>query len=98
MLPHTPPRRKAVVFCCLPGQVRHLTWWLTKFFADNLGIFYMSVERGKDERTEMQFKLQDSPNPSVFINTPKVGGTGLNLTAANYAATTQMLWELTEQL
>jgi hypothetical protein len=57
----------------------------------------MSAEMGIDERTEMQLKFQDSPNPSVFVTTPKVGGTGLNLTAANHAVMTQKLWVLHEQ-
>jgi hypothetical protein len=86
-----------VLFCPLPGQVRHLKWWLTQFFADNLDIFYMFAEMGNDERTEMQLKFQDSPNPSVFVTTPKVGGTGLNLTAANHAVITQKFWVLNEQ-
>jgi hypothetical protein len=97
-LPRTPPPpQKAVLFCPLPGQVRHLKWWLTKFFADNMAIFYMFAEKGNDERTEMQLKFQDSPNPSVFVTTPKVGGTGLNLTAANHAVITQKFWVLNEQ-
>jgi hypothetical protein len=66
-LPSAPPPQKAVLFCPLPGQVRHLKWWLTKFFADHLDIFYMYAEMGNDERTEMQLKFQDSPNPSVFV-------------------------------
>jgi len=57
----------------------------------------MFAEMGNDERTEMQLKFQDSPNPSVFVTTPKVGGTGLNLTAANHAVITQKFWVLTEQ-
>jgi len=92
-----PPPQKAVLFCPLPGQVCHLKWWLTKFFADNLDIFYMFAEMGNDERTEMQLKFQDFPNPSVFVTTPKVGGTGLNLTAANHAVLTEKLWVLNEQ-
>jgi len=96
-LPSAPPPRKAVLFCPLPGQVRHLKWWLTKFFADHLDIFYMYAEMGNNERTEMQLKFQDSPNPSVFVTTPKVGGTGLNLTAANHAVITQKFWVLNEQ-
>jgi hypothetical protein len=31
-LPHAPPSQKAVLFCPLPGQVRHLKWWLTMIF------------------------------------------------------------------
>jgi len=34
-----PPSQKAVQFCPLLGQVRHLKWWLTKFFADHLDSF-----------------------------------------------------------
>jgi len=96
-LPRAPPPQKAVLFCPQPGQVRHLKWWLTKCFADHLDIFYMYAEMGNDERTEMLFKFQDSPNPSVFVTTPKVGGTGLNLTAANHAVITQKFWVLNEQ-
>jgi len=92
-----PPPQKAVLFCPLPGQVRHLKWWLTKFFADSMDIFYMFAEMGNDERTEMQLKFEDSPNPSVFVTTPKMGGTGLNLTAANHVVITQKFWVLNEQ-
>jgi hypothetical protein len=92
----TPPQ-KPVLFCPVPGQVRHLQWWLTKFFADHLDIFYMYAEIDNDERTEMQLKFQDSPNPSVFVTAPKVGGTGLNFTAANHVRITQKFWALNEQ-
>jgi len=57
----------------------------------------MYAEMGNDERTEMQLKFQNSPNPTVFVTTPNVGGTGLNLTAANHAVTTQKFWVLNEQ-
>jgi len=97
-LPHAPPPQKAMLFCLLSGQVCHLKWWLTKFFADHLDIFYMYAEMGNKESTEMQLKFQDSPNPSVFVTTPKVGGTGLNLTAANHAVMTQKFWVLNEPL
>jgi SNF2 family DNA or RNA helicase len=86
-----------VLFCPLPGQVRHSKWWLTKFFADHLDIFYMYAEMGNNERTEMQLKFRDSPNPSVCVTTPKVSGTGLNRTAANDAVITQKFWVLNEQ-
>jgi len=86
-----------VLFCPLPGQVRHLKWWLTKFFGDYLDIFYMYAEMGNDERTEMQLKFEDLPNPSVFVTTPKVSGMGLNLTAANHAVISQKFWVLNMQ-
>jgi len=95
--PSAPPPQKAVLFCPLPGQAHHLKWWLTKFFADNVDKFHMYAEMGNDECTEMQLKFQDSRNPSVFITTPKVGGPGLNLTAANHAVITEKFWVLNEQ-
>jgi SNF2 family DNA or RNA helicase len=45
----------------------------------------------------MQLKFQDARNPSVFVTTPKVGGTGLNLTAANHVVITQQFWVLNKQ-
>jgi len=38
----------------------------------------MYVELGKEKRTEMQLKFQDSTNPSVFVTTLKVGGTSVS--------------------
>jgi hypothetical protein len=86
--PSAPPPQKAMLFCPLPGQVRHLKWWLTKFLADNVYIFHMYAEMGNDEHTEMQVKFQYSSNPSVLITTPKVGGTSLYLPTANHAVMT----------
>jgi len=60
-------------------------------------MFQMYAEMGNDEFTEMQLKFLDSQNPSVFITTPQVGGTGINLTAANHAVITQIFWVLNEQ-
>jgi len=93
-LPCAPPPQMVSLFCPLPGQVCHLKWWLTKLSADHLNIFYMYAEMGNDERTEMQLKVQESPNPYVFVTTPKVGWTGLNLTAANHAVITWEFWVL----
>jgi len=64
---------------------------------DNVDIFHMYAEMGYDECTEMQLKFQDLQNPSVFITTPKVDGTGLNRTAANHAVISQKFWVLDEQ-
>ena len=96
-LPGAPPPHKAVLFCPLPGLVCHLKWWLTKCFAHHLDIFYMCAEMGDDERTEMQLKFHDSPHPSVFVTTPNVARTGLNLTAANHAVITQKFCVLNEE-
>jgi len=67
-----------------------------KYLADHVDIFHMYAEMDNDERSEMQIRFQDSCNPSVFITTPKVGGTGLNLVAANHAVMTQKFWVLNE--
>ena len=96
-LPSPPSHQQAVLFCPLSGQVRHSKWWLMMFFADNVNIFHMYAKMGNDKCTEMQLRFQDSQNPSIFITTPKVGGTGLNLTAANYAVITQKFWVLNYQ-
>jgi len=66
-------------------------------FADHLDIFYMYAEMGNDKRTEMQLMFQDLPSHSVFVTTPKAGGTGLKLTAANHAVITQKWRVLNEQ-
>ena len=95
--PRAPSPQQAVLFCCLPGQVRHLKWWFTKISVDDLDIAYMYAEMGNDEHREMQLKFQLSPNPSVCVTTPKVGGTGLSLTAANHAVITQKFWVMNVQ-
>jgi len=96
-LPSAPPPQQVVQFHPHPGQVCHLKWWLTKYFADPGDVFHMYAEMGNDECTEMQLKLQDSQNPSVIVTTPKVGGTGLNLPAGNHAEITRKFWASNEQ-
>jgi len=97
VLPGAPFHLKAVQLCSLLGQLRYLKWWLTKIFLDHLNIFYMYAEMGNNELTEMQLKFQDSPNPSVFIITPTVGGEGLNDTVVDHVVITQKCWVLNEQ-
>jgi len=96
-LPSAPLPQRALIFCPLPGQVCHLKWWLTKYFADHVDILHMYAEMCNDEQAEMHLKFQDSHNPSVFVTTPNVGRISLNLTAANHAVITQMFWVLNEQ-
>jgi len=97
-LPCTPLPQKSVLFCPLPGEFRHLKWWLTKYLADHQDVFNMFAEMANHERPEMQIKFPDSPNPSVFVTTPKVSGPGLNLTVANHAVITRKFWVLNQQL
>jgi hypothetical protein len=96
-LPSASPAQKVVQFFPLAGPVSHMTSWLTTFFVDHLDIIYMSVEMGNDESTEMQLILQDLPNPVVFVTTPKVGRTGLNLRAAKDAVLSQKFCVLNER-
>jgi len=96
-LSSAPTSQKVVLFCLVSGQDRHLKWWLMKYYADHVDMFLMYAEMGYDEQTEMQFKIQDLRNPTVCLTTPKVHGTGLNLTAANHAVVTQKFWVLNEQ-
>jgi len=42
-----------------PGKVCHLNWWIMKFMVDNFNMFYMNVEIGNDEFTEIKSNLQD---------------------------------------
>jgi len=88
VLSSTHPPQKSVLFCSLRGQVRHLNWWLIKYFADHVGIFQIDAAMGNDGRTVRELILQDSQNHSIYITTPKMGGTGLNLTAANHVEIT----------
>ena len=96
-LPSAPPAQKEVLFCPVPGQIRYFKWCLTMYFADHVDIFHMYAEMGNDERTEMQLKFQDSHNPSVYVTTPKGGGTHLNPTAPNHAVITQKRCVLNKQ-
>jgi hypothetical protein len=89
--PSAPPPQNAMLFCPLPGQVCYLKWLLTKYFADHVDKFHMFADMGNDKGTEMQLKFQDSHNASVFVMTPKVGGTSLNLTTTNHVVITQTL-------
>jgi len=57
----------------------------------------MHADMGNNGRTEMQLKLQDSRNPSVFVSTPAVGGTSLNPTTTNHAVITQKFQVLNKQ-
>jgi hypothetical protein len=45
----------------------------------------------------MPLRFKPLPNPSVFVTTPKVGGTAWNLTAENHAVIPQMFRGLKEQ-
>ena len=95
--PQSTSHTKAVLFCPLPGLVRHLKCWLTNYFADHVDIFHMYKEMGNDAHKEMQLKYRDSPNPSVFVSTPKASRKSVNLGAASHAGISQRYWVLNVQ-
>jgi len=74
-----------------------LKWRLTKFFVEHVDIFHMYAAMGNDERTEMPLKFRNSRNPSELVTTPKVGRTGLILTAPIHAVITPKFWVWNEQ-
>jgi len=78
-------------------QLHQLKWWLTKYSVNHVDIFHMYAEMSNDECTEMQLTFQDSQNPSVFVTTPWLVGTGLYLTAANHAVIMQKFSVFNEQ-
>ena len=56
-LPNGRSPLQAVQFCPLPGQVRHVKWWLTKYFADHADVFHLWAEMGNDECTGVKLKI-----------------------------------------
>jgi len=65
-------------------------------FAHHFDIFYVCVEMGNDECTEMQLKFEYSLISSLFVTTPKLGATDPNPTAADHEVSTQMFWALNQ--
>ena len=92
----SPLPQKAVIFCPLPGQVRHVQWWLRQNFGQ-VHVVPMLSEDSADDRTELMNEFQSLGRCAVFLTTTKVGGTGLNLITANDAVILQKPWVLNEQ-
>jgi len=97
-LPSVPPSQQMVLLCAHYSQVCYSMWWLTKYCVDHVDIFFISAEMGNEECTEMQLKFEELLIPYVFITTPKVDRTGLNLAAGNHVVITTKFWVLNEQL
>ena len=83
----SPLRQKAVMFCPLPSQVRHVQWWLRHNFSQ-VHLVRMLSDDSPDNHTKLM---------NEFLTTMKVGGTGLNLVAANHGVILQKPWVLNEQ-
>ena len=92
----SPLPQKAVMFCPLPGQVRHVQWWLRRNFPQVQVVRMLSGDSA-DDRMDLMNEFQSTAQCAVFLTTTKVGGTGLNLVAANHAVILQKPWVLNEQ-
>lgn len=65
-----------------------MMWSLTKYVVD-VHILNMYTDIHNNKYKEMQFNFLNLHHLTVFITTPKVSGTGLNLTAANVVIISQ---------
>ena len=87
---------KAVIFSPLPGQAWFIHWFLKTFFpALKSFIFHADIPRPKCDDVIQEFSTVDSP--AALVLTPALGGTGLNLVAANHLVIMQKFWVLIEQ-
>ena len=92
----SPLRQKALVFSLLPGQVQHIQWWL-RHYISQVHLVQMLSDDSPDNCTELMNEFQTTARCAVFLTTIKVGGTGLNLVAANHTVILQKPWVLNEQ-
>ena len=80
----SPLRQKAVMFCPLPGQERHVQWWLWHNFSQ-VHLVRMLSDDSPDDCMDLMHEFQYTARCAVVLTTTKVGGTGLNLVAANHS-------------
>jgi len=66
-------------------------------FWGSFGYFLHRYGNGQQWEHWNGAEIPNLPNPSLFVTTPKVGGTRLNFAAANYVVITQKFWVLNEQ-
>ena len=87
---------KVVIFAPLPGQASYVNWFLRTFHAGIHSILYHAGVASRDrDRLLQEFASVD--RPAALILTPALGGTGLNLVAANHVIILQKFWNLKEQ-
>ena len=87
---------KVVIFAPLPGQASYVNWFLRTFHAGIHSILYHAGVASRDrDRLLQEFASVD--RPAALILTPALGGTGLNLVAANHVIILQKFWNLNEQ-
>ncbi len=87
---------KVAIFAPLPGQASYVNWFIQTFHPGIHPILYHAGVATRDrDRLLQEFALVD--RPAALILTPALGGTGLNLVAANHVIIMQKFWNLNEQ-
>lgn len=87
---------KVVIFTPLPGQAWYVHWYLSTLHPEvNTMIYHSAMDRPAREQLLRDFA--DAEEPSALVLTPALGGTGLNLVAANHVVILQKFWVLNEQ-
>jgi hypothetical protein len=87
---------KAVIFAPLPGQAWYVHWHLSTFHSGLKSfIYHAGIPRTKRDELLNEFSSADAP--AALVLTPALGGTGLNLVAANHVVILQRFWVLNEQ-
>jgi SNF2 family DNA or RNA helicase len=69
---------------------KHLA--LFRQYLDQLGIRYAYLDGGTKDRQQQVNLFQNSPEIQIFLISLKAGGTGLNLTAAEYVFLLDPWW------
>jgi len=87
---------KAVIFTPLPGQAWFVHWYLNTFHPGLKSFIYHSGMPIKDRNTLIE-EFSGIESPATLTLTPTLGGTGLNLVAANHIVIMQKFWVLNEQ-
>ena len=89
---------KAVIFSNLPGQTWFINWYLKTFHSQaGLRTFIFHSGRAGPQRNALIDEFSSVESPAVLVLTPTLGGTGLNLVAANHVVIFQKCWVLNEQ-
>jgi len=87
---------KVVIFAPLPGQASYINWFLGAFHGNVHTMLYHAGLVSRDRDSLLQ-EFSTVNRPAALILTPALGGTGLNLVAANHVIIVQKFWNLNEQ-
>ena len=85
-----------MIFDPLPGQASYVNWFLQTFHASIHSILYHAGVASRDRHWVLQ-EFASVDRPMALICTPALGGTGLNLVAANQVIILQKFWNLNKQ-